>query len=69
MLCPVCNTQAIIASSEIKVTGDTSPDTETQIFRIHTFQCRNPKCSKYQKDIGEISNEIVTKTERVKETI
>lgn len=69
LLCPICNTNGIISSAETIVTGDDSPDAETQIFKKMTIICRNPKCSKYQKEIGVVENEIQLTRTLVKETI
>lgn len=58
MLCPECKTEAAIMESGYEIRGDTSPDTETQLFSVVKFHCRNPKCKKFKEEIGEKRAEI-----------
>lgn len=58
MKCPKCGLEAQINRSKTEVTGDNSPDTETKIFTVLTFVCRNPQCGEHQKQIGEVRHQI-----------
>lgn len=52
MKCSKCGTEAFIKEAEIVVEGDESPDTETKVFNVAHFVCRNPKCTQYGNEIG-----------------
>ncbi len=53
MNCPKCGMEAMISASHNAVTGDASPETPTKLFRVLTFQCRNPQCEKFGKEVGQ----------------
>lgn len=61
MLCPECKTEAAIMESGYEVSGDTSPNTKTRLFAVLKFHCRNPKCPRYGKEIGEERSEVRVK--------
>jgi len=44
-ICSKCGNEMFITGGRISVTGDTSPDTETEVWRILTYTCQNPKCN------------------------
>ena len=46
-VCQLCNSDLLIADSKYIATGDTSPDTVTEIFVELTMVCPNPKCKDY----------------------
>ena len=46
MRCPQCNTELRIMSSRLEVTGDDSPETPTQVWRVLEMGCVNPQCTK-----------------------
>lgn len=58
MLCPKCKIVAQISSSKTVVEGDKSADTETKVFTVQEFSCRNKQCSENGKVIGEIKHQI-----------
>lgn len=50
--CPLCSTEAVITGSKnIYVVS------EGKLYREAVFQCRNKKCSNYQKDVGTTRKE------------
>lgn len=53
MRCPECGLEAIISYSRTEVEGDKSPDTETRVFTVLEYQCRNPTCPQNGKSVGE----------------
>lgn len=53
MLCPYCNIVTKIERQRVEVEGDESPDTETRVYRILSFVCRNPKCAHHGEEVGE----------------
>ena len=58
MLCDKCKTEAMISKSETVVEGDQSVYTPTKVFTRLVFSCRNPSCSQYQKEVGEVKHQI-----------
>ena len=52
MRCNKCGTEAFINFSEIVVEGDESPETETKVFNVAHYLCRNKACSEYGCEVG-----------------
>lgn len=52
MKCPICDVEAMIGRSYTSVEGDNSPDTETRVFTVQEFWCRNKQCENYGRPIG-----------------
>nr|DAR10349.1 MAG TPA: hypothetical protein [Caudoviricetes sp.] len=48
----------MISKSETVVEGDQSVYTQTKVFTRLVFSCRNPSCSQYQKEVGEVKHQI-----------
>lgn len=46
-VCPLCDADLQIADSKYIATGDTSPNTPTEIFAELTMVCPNIKCPNY----------------------
>ena len=46
-LCSLCNAELQISDSNYVATGDTSPDTPTEIFVELVMVCPNIKCKNY----------------------
>lgn len=59
MICESCDCEMRIVGSTIKVTGDNSPDTETKLYRVQTFKCRNKNCPHPQEKVIETELEHV----------
>lgn len=59
MICSKCGLEGIIHSVEHRVTGDESPDTQTQVFVVQHFVCRNPQCEDFEKEIGEEESRLL----------
>lgn len=53
MKCGKCGCEGIISSFRYEVEGDTSPDTQTKVYHVQTWTCRNKKCEEYGKKLGE----------------
>ena len=53
MKCPKCGMDGIIMRSGYAVSGDQSPDTTTELYRILTFACRNKQCGDFGREIGQ----------------
>ena len=47
MVCPVCNTQAVIKSSAMIFVEE-----EHKLYRNMVYACRNKKCENFDKEIG-----------------
>lgn len=58
MKCPLCDVEAIISNTYMKVEGDKSPDTETKVFTVQEFSCRNKQCSNHGKVIGTLEHQL-----------
>ena len=58
MNCPGCGVPAVIMRSGTEVTGDRSPDTQTEVWSVLEYHCRNPQCIKCGEDIGETRHRI-----------
>ena len=60
MQCPTCGVEAVIMGSRYEVEGDQRPDTETKVFSVLEFQCRNPQCPrcKSRETVGTVRNLI-----------
>ncbi len=59
MLCPSCNTAAMIASAHTAVRHDDTPDMPTEVYTVQEFVCRNRKCPQYGKKIGETQHRLL----------
>lgn len=59
MICKKCGLEGMIDQVQHRVTGDNSPDTETHVFVVQKFVCRNPQCEDYGKEIGEEESRLV----------
>lgn len=57
MKCEKCGLDAKISNSFTKVTGDNSPDEQTKVFAILVFECRNPNCDNFNKQIGQVEHQ------------
>ena len=44
MVCKFCGNEMYITGSRIRVEGDNSPDTQTKVWRVLSFRCKNPRC-------------------------
>ena len=53
MKCPKCGMDAIISEARNVAEGDHSPDTQTRIYRVLTFRCRNRQCEDCGREIGQ----------------
>lgn len=53
MVCPVCNVEAVIKSTNTVLNKE-----EMKLYMIFHFSCRNKKCKEFNKDIGEERTEI-----------
>lgn len=60
MICPVCGVEAAITRSAYQVEGDTAPDTETKVYSVLHFSCRNKKCRMFDREIGTVRHEMQT---------
>ncbi len=58
MICDKCGLDASIVTSGTEITGDDSPDTQTTIFTVLTYACRNPHCERYRKQIGQTRHQV-----------
>nr|DAK54877.1 MAG TPA: Ogr/Delta-like zinc finger protein [Caudoviricetes sp.] len=58
MKCPLCNIEMSIQRSYTEVTGDNSPDTETQVFTVQELTCRNKQCSNYGKIVETAKTQL-----------
>lgn len=59
MECPICHLAAMISGTRHEVEGDQSPDTETKVYLVQEFSCRNPQCPSNGKVIGEVKHRLV----------
>lgn len=60
MICPICGVEAAIKKSAYQVEGDMSPDTQTKVYSVLHFYCRNKSCRMFDKEIGTVRHEIET---------
>lgn len=58
MVCPKCKTEAVITSQRMVYSAE-----EQKLYRVLQYSCRNKKCDRYEKEIGEVKNEIPVATE------
>ena len=58
MVCPVCNVEAVVTESHYVYSKD-----EEKLYRAIKYSCRNKKCEKFGKDIGEARQELDVATE------
>lgn len=52
MICPKCGVEAIIAGTRTEVVGDSSPTTQTEVYEVLSYQCRNAQCTAVGQEIG-----------------
>lgn len=52
MVCPVCKCEAVITGQKMVFT-----EQEQKLYRVLKYSCRNKKCKKFNKEIGEVKNE------------
>lgn len=53
MVCPKCGLEAVITKNKRVFKTD-----EGKLFRIMTYSCRNKKCNDFEKEVGEVTDEI-----------
>ena len=55
MKCPECGVEGMIWESRTEVTGDSSPQEQTQVWTVLRYRCRNPNCPSCERGtvIGE----------------
>lgn len=58
MKCPKCGVEAAIMGTKTKATGDQSPKTQTEVWTVLVYQCRNPGCNEFGKEVGESQHKI-----------
>lgn len=58
MLCPKCNCEMRIAATRTVVTGDDSPDTETQVFTEQDLVCRNRSCPSFEQVVRTVRSRV-----------
>ena len=56
MQCPKCGIEAKISKSFTEVAGDNSPDEQTTVSTVLIFECRNPQCENYNKQIDQVKH-------------
>ena len=58
MQCPECKLEAYIMGKSTEVLGDESPETETEVWSVLEFECRNPACQMNGKKVGEVRHRV-----------
>lgn len=60
MKCPNCGLEAMIREAETQVTGDSSPEEQTEVWTVLRYVCRNPACPACQNEtvVGETRSRI-----------
>lgn len=58
MVCPKCKCEAMIKKQRMVFRQE-----ENKLYRVLTYTCRNKKCDRYEKEVGEVSNEVDFATE------
>ena len=53
MVCPKCGAEAIIDGTRVEVSGDKSWATQTEVFEVMVYRCRNRRCEANGTEIGE----------------
>ena len=53
MKCPKCQCEAVITNQKMVFAQD-----ENKLYRVLKYSCRNKKCTKFEKEIGEAKNEV-----------
>lgn len=53
MVCPVCNVEAVISKATTVLNQQ-----EVKIYKVLKYSCRNKKCKEFNKEIGEVKDEI-----------
>lgn len=53
MNCPKCGVEAAIMTTRTEVMGDDTPEAQTEVFQVLGYQCRNPQCERFERDVGE----------------
>ena len=54
MNCPKCGVEAVIMGTAVEVRGDESPATQTEVFEVLKYQCRNPQCPNFEQEVGTV---------------
>lgn len=54
MVCPLCNTEARIVSTQNILRGN-------ELFVRYSFSCRNKNCNRYETEVGneEVQQELI----------
>ncbi len=58
MKCPYCEIEGVISGVKTQVEGDSSPETQTQVFTVQDITCRNPQCSHFEQKVAEVKHQI-----------
>lgn len=58
MKCPKCSLEAMITRTRMEADGDKSPDTQTEVWVVQVYQCRNPVCGAFETDVGETHHRV-----------
>jgi hypothetical protein len=64
MKCEKCGLEAVIMRTRMDANGDQSPSTQTEVWAIQTYQCRNPACGECGKDVGETHHRVYPEEEQ-----
>ena len=48
----------MIQAAETQVTGDSTPEEQTEVWTVLRYVCRNPACNEHQKEIGQSRSRI-----------
>ena len=58
MICPICKTEMRIADVRQEVSGDMSPDTQTEIYTVQDLVCRNKQCTGFDRVMQSVKTKI-----------
>lgn len=50
MICVKCNTDMMIDRTQFIVVGDQSANTETELYNVPIFKCKDTSCSEHDKE-------------------
>ena len=53
MICPECGLETRVGAGWVEVSGDDRPDTATRVVRVQQLLCRNPRCPKKDREVGQ----------------
>lgn len=53
MICPECGLETRVGACWVEVSGDDRPDTVTRVVRVQQLLCRNPRCPKKDREVGQ----------------